>query len=208
MVAPSEGRRELKKRATRAKLIDAAANLVGEQGYDNTTVQQIADAVEVSPRTVAHYFPSKDGLLLAQVHDLAESVSYELSRVPAEQSPFEALLTANIALLDRFSAQLIPTGAQRLGMLLRSMHVSPAVQPMSTAARTPALSKQMALRMGVEPDDRTLELVFSVWASLTGIAWSGVTEMYTAGEVDAAGLPTLLRDRLLEAYHQLVELSD
>ena len=62
-----QGLRERKKQATRAKLIDAAASLVDEQGYENTTVQQIANAVDVSPRTVAHYFPTKDRMLLAQV---------------------------------------------------------------------------------------------------------------------------------------------
>ncbi len=61
------GLRERKKRETRARMIDAAIDLVEKQGYANTTVDQIAEAVDVSPRTVAHYFPSKDQLLLSVV---------------------------------------------------------------------------------------------------------------------------------------------
>ena len=208
MGAPPEGLRERKKRATRAKLIEAAAVLVGEQGYENTTVQQIAAAADVSPRTVAHYFPNKDGMLLAQVHSFAEAVAAELARVPAEQSPLQALLTANVALLDRFSAQSSPAGAQRMATLLRSLHVSRSVQPLSTAVRNPALYTQIGKRLGTQPDDRRVELVLAVWAAVTGAAWSGVTDLYTAGDVDAAGLPGLLRDRLVATYHELVTLSE
>lgn len=201
-------RRERKKRATRAKLIDAAANLVVEQGYQNTTVQQIAEAVEVSPRTVAHYFPSKDGLLLAQVQAYAEAVVAELRRVPDEQGPLQALLTANCALLDGLAAQPTPVGAKRIATLLRSLHVSPAVQPLSGAVRIPGMYQQMAKRLGTTADDRRVELIFAVWAAIMGVAWSGVAEMYTGGDVDIAGLPAVLRQRLVDTCAEVASLSE
>ncbi|WP_345188361.1 TetR/AcrR family transcriptional regulator [Microbacterium panaciterrae] len=54
-----EGRRERKKLQTRVALHEAAMRLVEEQGLDRATIEQICEAVDVSPRTFFNYFPSK-----------------------------------------------------------------------------------------------------------------------------------------------------
>jgi hypothetical protein len=51
-----DGLRELKKQRTGAALNEAAADLCLRQGFDNTTVAQIAAIAEVSPRTFSRYF--------------------------------------------------------------------------------------------------------------------------------------------------------
>ncbi|PRC43812.1 TetR family transcriptional regulator, partial [Mycobacterium sp. ITM-2017-0098] len=62
---PALGLRERKKRRTRATLINAAVGLCDRQGFDGTTVDQIAAVAEVSPRTFSRYFATKDAIALA-----------------------------------------------------------------------------------------------------------------------------------------------
>jgi AcrR family transcriptional regulator len=61
--------RERKKLKTRESIQREAMRLIQKQGYDKTTVEQIAAAVEVSPSTFFNYFPSKEDVVLYDAYD-------------------------------------------------------------------------------------------------------------------------------------------
>lgn len=61
----SPGLRERKRRRTQAELVAAALDLIGRHGFAATTVDAIADAAEVSPRTFFRFFGSKEEVVLA-----------------------------------------------------------------------------------------------------------------------------------------------
>lgn len=67
--APRLGLRERKKLKTRTAIRDATYALIKEQGYDATTVEQIAERAEVSPSTVFRYFPTKEDIVLTDEYD-------------------------------------------------------------------------------------------------------------------------------------------
>jgi AcrR family transcriptional regulator len=92
------GLRERKKARTREALQEAAMDLFTRQGFDGTTVEEIADACEVSPRTFFRYFPTKEDVLFADADARRERLLAVLADQPADQPPFGALRAAMRAL--------------------------------------------------------------------------------------------------------------
>ena len=79
------GLRERSKARRRAAIIRAAYELFAERGYDATTVADIAEAAEVSPRTVAMYFPAKQDIALSRFTDGVASLTAAIrGRRPGE----------------------------------------------------------------------------------------------------------------------------
>jgi len=84
------GLRERKKQRTHAAISDAAITLFLEHGFTQVSVAQVAEAAEVSKRTLFAYFPTKEDLV---VHRLADHET-ELARVVRGRPPRTAPLTA------------------------------------------------------------------------------------------------------------------
>lgn len=86
------GLRERKKLKTRQAIRREAFRLIDANGYAATTVEQIAEAADVSPSTFFRYFPSKESLLLAD--DLDPLIFAAFEAQPPELSPTEAIRRA------------------------------------------------------------------------------------------------------------------
>ena len=65
----SPGLRERKKQKTRWSIQEHALRLFEKQGYEQTTVDQIAAAAEVSPSTFFRYFKTKEDVVIADEYD-------------------------------------------------------------------------------------------------------------------------------------------
>jgi len=63
------GLRERKKQKTRESIQREGMRLIGKQSYEQTTIEQIAAAVEISPSTFFNYFPSKEDVVLYDAYD-------------------------------------------------------------------------------------------------------------------------------------------
>ena len=94
------GLRERKKLAVRAALIDAAFELFEANGVDGTSVEQIAERVDVSPRTFHRYFPSKDDVLFVDVSRRLTRLDEVLRSRPHDEPLLATLEAAAVALVE------------------------------------------------------------------------------------------------------------
>jgi AcrR family transcriptional regulator len=84
--------RERKKAKTRLAIREHAMALFKDQGYDKTTVEQIAAAAEVSPSTFFRYFPSKEEVVLQDDYDALLIAAFHAQQV--DVPPMRALRNA------------------------------------------------------------------------------------------------------------------
>jgi AcrR family transcriptional regulator len=98
------GLRERKKAETRVALASAALRLAVARGPDRVTVDEIADAAGVSPRTFFNYFGSKEDAILGNSSASTSRLVEELAARPADESPLVALRAAMHAGVDHLES--------------------------------------------------------------------------------------------------------
>jgi AcrR family transcriptional regulator len=85
------GLRERKKARTRETISSTAIALFCRRGYDAVSVVEVAEAAEVSKRTLFAYFPTKDDLVLHRFADHADDTARAVRSRGAGESPLDAL---------------------------------------------------------------------------------------------------------------------
>ncbi|WP_239768979.1 TetR family transcriptional regulator [Streptomyces sp. CL12-4] len=86
-----EGLRERTRRAVRAELAEVAIGLFVRQGFDGTTVEDIARAAGMTKRSFFRYFPTKEDVVFDGVDLTAEKVVADIAARPAEEDPWDSL---------------------------------------------------------------------------------------------------------------------
>lgn len=98
--AEATGLRERKKRRTRQLIADEALALFAAQGFQDTTIRQIADAAEVSPRTVSAYFPAKEALVFSDHDEVFDQLEERLADRPEGELAADTLRAFLVAMLE------------------------------------------------------------------------------------------------------------
>ena len=170
---PRPGLRERKKARTRAAIREHAFRLFREQGYDATTVEQIADAAEVSPSTFFRYFPTKEDVVLQDDMDLLWMEA--IQEQPPEVSPIAALRAGVHTAFSRMGeaewAQLRETTELALAV--------PAVRGRmleELARTTQALAEAVAERTGRDPGDFAVRTLAGAIVGIAMAAWFEVAD--------------------------------
>jgi AcrR family transcriptional regulator len=153
---PRTSLRERKKLATRRSLRRHALDLVAQRGFVHVTVEDIAEAADVSPRTFFNYFPSKEAALFGadpeRIAALREGV---LHQVPGEPA-LGALRQVLVAEARNVTSELGELGGEPQDMLLRMKVVRAdphlrAAQSAHMANIESALAEALAERLGKDP---------------------------------------------------------
>ncbi|HWG00603.1 MAG TPA: helix-turn-helix domain-containing protein [Trebonia sp.] len=94
---PRESLRERKKRLTRKAIFDAAQRLFSERGFENVTVAEIADAANVSVKTLFTYVRSKEELVFSDEPTVLDAVVTAVRNRKIAQTPLVAAASALLA---------------------------------------------------------------------------------------------------------------
>jgi len=174
---PASGLRELKKQRTRATLIDVAIQLCIDQGYENTTVEQIAAAAEVAPRTFSRYFSNKEAVIVAILDEVGNDVAAAFARQPLGITHYEALVRAH---LETFGSEQYGTSTsfERMRLLLTIVNAAPAIGLAPFMFRSDGFhhgAVEVAVRrMGVSAGHPSIRILFDTWAVVMGVACHGL----------------------------------
>ena len=179
------GLRERKKAQTRAAIQEHALRLFKAQGYAETTIEQIADAADVSQSTFFRYFPTKEDVVL---HD--------------ELDPFL------IAALKIQPAEVDPINAVRAA--LRDMYAQLTPDQFASEAERQRLAREVPeLRARALDQYLTgLDMLTEAFAERLGRPADSIAVRTLAGAIIGAGLAAILGDdaeRIDEYFAELAE---
>ena len=145
------GLRERKKRQTRQLILDTAARLFVERGFDRVTVTEIARAAELSEMTVFNYFPTKEDLVFARMEFFEEQLMAAVEQRPPEESALAAFSRMVLAGVDQLSARTDMIA--KAAMLIRASPALLAREREITARYTSRLAAIFTAETGSVDDD-------------------------------------------------------
>jgi AcrR family transcriptional regulator len=144
------GLRERKKAKTRAAIREHAMRLFMAQGYADTTVDQIADAAEVSPSTFFRYFPTKEDVVLDDDYDALMVEAFRAQ--PAGLTPMQAIRAAMRATFADMPDDALARERERMRLTKAVPELRAAAMDNYTRSMR-MLAELLAERIGRDPDE-------------------------------------------------------
>ena len=129
--ASASSLRERTRRAVRAELMEVGMTLFARQGYEETTVEAVAQAAGMSKRSFFRYFPSKEDLVLDSQDAIGEELAEALAARPANEPAWVALRRAFDLIVDRMD-----TVPGRVETLLLMLNGTPTLMASQLARRS------------------------------------------------------------------------
>ncbi|MEV7773406.1 TetR/AcrR family transcriptional regulator [Kitasatospora sp. NPDC086791] len=193
--------RELNKRRTREAISQAATRLFVEQGFDRTTIAEVAAAAGVAKMTVTNHFPRKEDLFF----DLHEELVARLARAVAERAPGESALAALrrdcLARLDRHDPRLGFSGQSFARTVFDSPALVARLREVHEQSET-ALAEALAEAVHERPVGFESRVAAALLAAVDRAVFGEVLRRTLAGE-DQAAIAAAVRPSAVRAYGRL-----
>jgi AcrR family transcriptional regulator len=188
----SPGLRERKKQKTRWAIQEHALRLFAQHGFEATTVEQIAEAAEISPSTFFRYFKTKEDVVAEDRYD--EMIVSAIEATPPEVSPFETLRRALVGSIEQIEAAEF----EQILLRMRLTFSVPALRARSLSnliSAADVFAPPLARRIGRDPDDLQLRAFVTGMMAAAGsavIAWSESGGATNLAEVTDKALTALV----------------
>ena len=172
--APGPGRRELRRQETRASIVDAAAALFAERGFDSVSVMEIARRAGVVEKTVFNHFPVKEGLVFDADPPMRGALLDAVRRRPSGESVSAAAGSFVVAAVSLLGSPEAATGVGRMARIIRGSRTLQVREREILGELTNALAELIAEETGaragqVEPW-LAAHAVLGLYASLLELA--------------------------------------
>ncbi|MEV6071632.1 helix-turn-helix domain-containing protein [Nocardia sp. NPDC052001] len=202
------GLRERKKQQTRTRIIDVALRLCDTQGFDATTVEQIADEADVSPRTINRYFDSKEAIVIAPVEDMGKALAEQLRAQPITGNELQALLNAFRATVEQVIEGDNPAPFRWFQQMQRISLSNATVRAESLAAadtKTLSMTTVLAERLRLDPNSMPVRLISTTWHGIVRVGME--CEFDADSNFPDCSTPASARDlitNVMAAYNEFI----
>jgi mycofactocin system transcriptional regulator len=190
--APADGRAGRKRVTSRAELEHAAFDLFDRQGFEQTTVDDIARAAGIGRRTFFRYFPSKNDIAWGEFDAELDRMRARLKAIPPQTPLMDAIRTAVVD-FNRVDPEQIPWHRRRMALILGT----PALQAHSTlryAAWRQVIAEFAAERTGQQASALAPRTIAHAALGVAVAAY----EQWLETDSASADLATLLNTAMLE----------
>jgi AcrR family transcriptional regulator len=172
--ARGPGRRELRRQETRAAIVDAAAELFAERGFDAVSVMEIARRAGVVEKTVFNHFPVKEGLVFDADPPMRAALLDAVRRRPAGESVSAAAGSFVVAAVGRLGSPEAAAGIAGMARVIRGSRTLQVREREILGELTNALAELIAEETGARPGQvepwLAAHAVLGLYASLLELA--------------------------------------
>ena len=193
--ARTPGRREQRYQETRARIVDAAADLFAERGFDAVSVVEIAKRAGVVEKTVFNHFPMKEGLVFDADPPMREALLDAVRSRPSGESVSAAAGSFVVAAVGLLGAPEAAEGVARMARVIRGSRTLQVREREILGELTDALAGLIAEETRAWPGQvepwLAAHAVLGLYASLLELArdrvLAGVTGPELSGELRRQG---------------------
>jgi AcrR family transcriptional regulator len=172
--AGGPGARELRRQETRAKIVDAAAELFAERGFDAVSVMEIARRAGVVEKTVFNHFPVKEGLVFDADPPMRAALLEAVRRRPAGESVSAAAGSFVVGAVSLLGSPEAATGLAQMARVIRGSRTLQVREREILGELTNALAQLIAEETGAQGDQvepwLAAHAVLGLYASLLELA--------------------------------------
>jgi AcrR family transcriptional regulator len=192
------GLREVKKQHTRRNIADEAMRLFVQRGFEDVTVAEVAEAAQVSEKTVFNYFPTKESLVMDRWENTAKALRAGLADIGVH--PVDAvrrILADELAALTSWLGDQEDTGAaigsvRRFGELVSTTPALRAYYSDTMNELAMTVSGLLADRAGLATDDPVPRIAATALVGLWGVHFTALKKY-----LDSAATPTAVYEAVM-----------
>jgi AcrR family transcriptional regulator len=168
------GLRERRRQETRARIVDAAADLFAERGFDAVSVMEIAKRAGVVEKTVFNHFPVKEGLVFDADPPMRSALLDAVRRRPAGESVSAAAGSFVVAAVSLLGSPAAADGVARMAKVVRGSHTLQVREREILGELTGSLAELIAEETAARPGQvepwLAAHAVLGLYASLLELA--------------------------------------